>query len=181
MSGNMRRCTDIFRRLQRRSSNLVAWFGSLDRSRQHFFTSGMDTRTQEQRHRIMAAVKGRHTGPELAVRRLLFAQGFRYRLHVPELPGRPDIVLPRWRVAIFVHGCFWHGHGCSKGRLPRSRQDFWADKIARNRERDRKNSRTLRRTGWRVLVVWQCELRQCALQEKMLRFIHSTPADAYHR
>lgn len=96
----------------------------------------------------MASVKGRNTGPELVVRRLLHAAGFRYRLHVASLPGRPDIVLPKWRTAIFVHGCFWHGHRCPKGRLPKSRQDFWGDKIARNRERDRCAQRAIRSRGF---------------------------------
>lgn len=136
----------------------------------------MDTRTPEQRHRIMAAVKSRDTGPELAVRRLLFAAGYRYRLHVATLPGRPDIVLSKWRAAIFVHGCFWHGHACRKGRLPKSRRAFWTAKIRRNRERERTSRSALRKDGWRVLVVWQCELRQPRLLEKMLRFLDSSHA-----
>lgn len=135
----------------------------------------MDTRTEEQRQRIMAAVKSRDTGPEIAVRRLLFAAGYRYRLHVAALPGRPDIVLPKHRVVIFVHGCFWHGHRCRKGRLPKTRLDFWQAKIDRNRERDRAALIALRRAGWRVLVVWQCELQQPRRVEKMLRFITTPP------
>ena len=117
----------------------------------------MDTRTPEQRRRIMQAVKSENTGPELVVRRLLHSMGYRYRLHRKDLPGRPDIAFVSRRKAIFVHGCFWHGHDCPKGRLPKSRLDYWRPKLDKNRERDRTKAEQLEALGWAVLVVWQCE------------------------
>jgi DNA mismatch endonuclease (patch repair protein) len=119
----------------------------------------MDTRTPEQRRRIMQAVRSKDTGPELAVRRALFRLGHRFRLHRKDLPGKPDIVLPRYRLAIFVHGCFWHGHGCRYGQLPKARLDFWGPKIARNQARDAANTAAMEALGWRVLTVWQCQTR----------------------
>src|ERR1051325_667957 len=95
-----------------------------------------DTRTKEQRSRIMKSVGTRDTGPELAVRRMLHRMGYRYRLHRKDLPGRPDIAFPSRRKAIFVHGCFWHGHACSKGKLPKSRLDYWTAKVKANQDRD---------------------------------------------
>ncbi len=117
----------------------------------------MDTRTPEQRRRIMQSVKSKDTGPELVVRRLLHGMGYRYRLHRKDLPGRPDIAFGPRRKAIFVHGCFWHGHGCSKGRLPKSRLDYWQPKVDKNRERDRTKEEQLKNLGWSVLTIWQCE------------------------
>ena len=108
----------------------------------------------------MRSVKGRDTGPELAVRRLIFSLGGRYRLSPPNLPGRPDIVLARRRLAIFVHGCFWHGHDCPRGaRTPKANRDYWQAKIARNRARDATAASALAGLGWRVETVWECELR----------------------
>ena len=118
-----------------------------------------DTRTPAQRRRIMQAVKGKDTAPEISVRRLLHAAGFRYRLHAKSLPGRPDIVFPARGKVIFVHGCFWHGHGCQNGRLPKSRLDYWAPKIEANKERDARKEAELRDLGWDVLVLWQCETK----------------------
>ena len=117
----------------------------------------MDTCTREQRRRIMQAVKSRDTAPEMLVRQLLHSMGYRYRLHRKDLPGRPDVALLSRRKAIFVHGCFWHGHVCPKGRLPKSRLDYWEPKLAENRERDRKKEEQLRSLGWSVLVIWECE------------------------
>lgn len=117
----------------------------------------MDTRTPEQRRRIMQAVRSKNTEPELVVRRLLHSMGYRYRLHRKDLPGRPDIAFISRRKAVFVHGCFWHGHECPKGRLPKSRLDYWKPKISKNRKRDRANEEHLRSLGWSVLVIWQCE------------------------
>lgn len=119
-----------------------------------------DTRSPDQRRRIMQSVRTKDTGPEWIVRRLLHRQGYRFRLHSRHLPGRPDIVLPSRRIAIFVHGCFWHGHECRKGRLPKSRLEYWQPKIAANRHRDTKNVKELAALGWRVMVVWQCETRE---------------------
>jgi DNA mismatch endonuclease (patch repair protein) len=110
------------------------------------------------RSRMMAAVRGRDTRPEKVVRRALHANGLRFRLHVRSLPGCPDIVLRRWRVAIFVNGCFWHAHGCKDAKLPTTRQDFWREKLQGNALRDKKNINALRSEGWRVLVVWECQL-----------------------
>src|SRR4051794_18746271 len=119
----------------------------------------MDTVAPERRSAIMAKVKSKDTGPELALRRLLHRNGFRYRLHRRDLPGSPDIALPGRKVAIFMHGCFWHGHNCQWGRLPKSRLDYWAPKIAANHNRDARCEERLLASGWRSLTVWQCELR----------------------
>ncbi len=107
----------------------------------------------------MQAVQSEHTGPEKRVRRLLHAMGYRFRLHRKDLPGRPDIVLPGRRKAIFVHGCFWHAHGCRKGRPPKSRLDYWLPKLEENVERDRIKQEQLESLGWETLVVWQCETK----------------------
>jgi DNA mismatch endonuclease, patch repair protein len=135
----------------------------------------VDTRTQEQRSRIMASVRQRHTGPEWAVRRLLHAHGLRYRLHSKTLPGKPDIVFPGRKRAIFVHGCFWHGHNCSKGRQPKSRLEYWGPKLRANRQRDEWAVAELGRLGWESLVVWQCETKDPeALLEKLWVFLEGT-------
>jgi DNA mismatch endonuclease (patch repair protein) len=105
----------------------------------------------------MRAVRRSDTGPELAVRRLLFGAGYRYRLHCSGLPGRPDIVFKGRRKVVFVHGCFWHGHDCRKGRLPKSRVEYWRGKIDRNRSRDGRVLAELEAAGWASLVVWECE------------------------
>lgn len=107
----------------------------------------------------MSSIRSRNTKPEIIVRSLLHREGFRFRLHVRELPGKPDIVLPKYRAAIFVHGCFWHGHDCSLYRLPSTRPDFWQDKIDHNRASDRRARDALLAAGWRVAVVWECALR----------------------
>ena len=109
---------------------------------------------------MMAAVRGKDTKPEKLVRSRVFASGFRYRLHVPDLPGKPDIVLPRYTTAVFVHGCFWHGHGCPRGRRPASNTEFWNRKLDRNVERDREKTRALERQGWSVEIVWECRLER---------------------
>jgi DNA mismatch endonuclease, patch repair protein len=120
----------------------------------------------------MASVKSKHTGPEVAVRRLLHKHGYRYRLHPKHLPGSPDIAFIARKKAILVHGCFWHGHNCRWGRLPKSRIRYWTEKICANRERDEKKRRELATMGWRTLVVWQCELRNPGrLLSKLVRFL----------
>lgn len=111
------------------------------------------------RSRMMSGIRGRDTKPEILVRRLLHRQGFRFRLHVKDMPGKPDIVLPRYHAAIFVNGCFWHGHDCPLYRVPSTRTDFWLDKINRNRANDQKAKDALLATGWRVAVIWECALR----------------------
>jgi len=120
----------------------------------------VDTRTADQRRRIMKSVGTKDTGPEWTVRRWLHGRGLRYRLHPKQLPGRPDIVLPRLRLAIFVHGCFWHCHDCRRGRAPKSNLDYWGPKLARNRERDIRKAAELEASGWRVLTVWECETKR---------------------
>ena len=105
----------------------------------------------------MSRIRGRDTKPELVVRRWLWRQGFRYRLYVKALPGRPDIVMRKWRTVIFVNGYFWHGHECHRHR-PATNAQFWQDKITRNRERDERNQALLRTAGWNVIVVWECQL-----------------------
>ena len=113
--------------------------------------------TREQRHRCMSRIRGRDTKPELVVRRWLWRQGYRYRLYVKSLPGRPDIVMRKWRTVIFVNGCFWHGHDCQCHR-PATNAKFWQDKIERNRERDARNQALLQAAGWHVIVIWECQL-----------------------
>ncbi len=110
----------------------------------------------------MRRIKGKDTAPELAVRRQVFAMGFRYRLHGSALPGKPDLVFPKMRKAIFVHGCFWHRHGntkCKIARLPKSNCEYWADKLEKNVSRDAARRAQLRRMGWKTIVIWECEAR----------------------
>lgn len=130
------------------------------------------------RSAVMRRVKGRDTGPELKVRRLLTRLGARYRLHRADLPGRPDIILPRRRLAIFVHGCFWHGHDCARGsRVPEARRDYWTAKVAGNRARDSRNQAALSDAGWRVETVWECELKardRPALEDRLSRLLAET-------
>lgn len=127
----------------------------------------------KKRSEIMRRVRSKDTGPELALRRYLHSKGLRYRLHVKELPGQPDIVFPARRSVILVHGCFWHGHDCRRGRnQPKSRLDYWRPKIEANRNRDERVAKELRRLGWRVLVVWECEaLHPSRIYDKIARFL----------
>jgi DNA mismatch endonuclease (patch repair protein) len=119
-----------------------------------------DVYDAEKRSAVMRAVKGRGTTPELAVRRLIWSLGGRYRLNRADLPGKPDIVLPGRRLAIFVHGCFWHGHDCARGaRVPQANRDYWLGKIGRNRVRDAAAHAALEAKGWRVETIWECELK----------------------
>ena len=111
------------------------------------------------RSRMMAGIKGKNTKPEKLVRSLLHRQGFRFRLNVRDLPGKPDIVLPRYRAVIFVNGCFWHGHDCVRFKWPKTRTEFWRKKIEDNRANDQKVTQTLLAEGWRVGVVWECSIR----------------------
>ena len=108
----------------------------------------------------MSRVRGSNTTPELLVRKWLHSKGYRFSLHRLDLPGKPDIVLPRRRTVVFVHGCFWHGHvGCSRSTLPTSNRAYWKSKIDRNMERDKRNARRLRRNGWHVLTIWECMVK----------------------
>jgi DNA mismatch endonuclease (patch repair protein) len=107
----------------------------------------------------MRAIKSANTKPEILVRKALHAAGFRFRLHSKNLPGKPDIVLPKYRTVIFVHGCFWHGHDCEYFKVPKTRTEFWLNKITENKRRDKINADKLIELGWRVLVVWECDTR----------------------
>jgi len=107
----------------------------------------------------MAGIRGKDTKPELVLRRGLHAAGFRFRLHVRDLPGKPDMVFPKWRAVLFAHGCFWHGHDCHLFRIPSSRREFWETKIARNRVVDAASSNALQESGWRLGIVWECALK----------------------
>jgi DNA mismatch endonuclease (patch repair protein) len=118
-----------------------------------------DVVDQKTRSRMMAGIKGKNTKPELAVRSALHRQGYRFRLHRKDLPGRPDITLPQYSALIFVNGCFWHGHDCHLFRLPQTRTDFWRTKIEGNRERDTRNQSKLLKDGWALLRIWECALR----------------------
>ena len=129
----------------------------------------MDTRSRHKRSQIMAAVRSKDTTPELTVRRFLWSRGIRYRVHVGSVPGTPDIAIHRYKLAIFVHGCFWHGHkACSRGRLPKSRLEYWRPKIDANRTRDLAIAEELEREGWRQLVIWECQLRTQKAASKAL-------------
>lgn len=119
----------------------------------------MDTVDSETRSRIMSRIRDRNTRPELIVRRGLHALGFRFRLHRRDLPGKPDIVFPKYRAVILVNGCFWHGHDCHLFRWPRTRQDWWRAKIGRNQIRDEENRQALAQAGWRILEIWECALK----------------------
>lgn len=110
----------------------------------------------------MSKIKAKNTSPELVVRRFLYSHGFRYRVHQKDLPGKPDIVLPKYRTVIFVHGCFWHGHSCKIGsglRKPKSNTDYWIPKIEKNIARDKENQRMLESDGWKVIVIWECDVK----------------------
>lgn len=118
-----------------------------------------DVLTVAQRQLNMSRIKGKNTKPEMIVRQGLHARGLRYRLHDRKLPGSPDLVFPRHGAVVFVHGCFWHAHGCALSKLPATRQEFWREKLAGNATRDRRAIEALQTGGWRVLVVWECSLR----------------------
>jgi DNA mismatch endonuclease (patch repair protein) len=128
----------------------------------------MDTLTKERRSWNMARIRARDTRPELLVRSYLHKQGFRFRVHVKDLPGTPDIVLPKYKTLIFIQGCFWHGHeGCKEFRLPKTRTEWWAEKITRNKKKEAENSVKLDELGWNSLVIWTCELRKPRREETL--------------
>ena len=142
-----------------------------------------DKMTPEQRHYCMSRIHGKATKPELKVRQWLWRHGYRYRLNVKSVPGKPDIVMRRYRTAIFVNGCFWHGHhvetqciaslhditNSSCCKIPQTNREFWVNKIKRNQERDQKNYQVLHDNGWQVIVVWECQLTPKRIEETMLR------------
>ena len=130
--------------------------------------------TEQQRHYIMSRIRGKATKPELLVRSWLWKHGYRYRLNVNSVPGRPDIVLRKYRTAIFVNGCFWHGHeDCGKYAVPKSNTEFWLAKVTRNRERDQRNYKDLHDAGWQVIVVWECQLKKNHIENTMRGIEHS--------
>jgi DNA mismatch endonuclease, patch repair protein len=141
-----------------------------------------DRFTDAERSRIMSRVKGRDTQPEMKVRRLLHRLGYRFRLHRKDLPGKPDIVLPKYRTTVFVHGCFWHGHeGCKRAARPTSNTEFWNQKIDGNIARDAKAQAALEALGWRSLTIWQCEIKDIdALTERLTRSL-TTEGPFSHR
>ncbi|MDP3803785.1 very short patch repair endonuclease [Brevundimonas sp.] len=136
-----------------------------------------DVFTPEQRSAVMRAVKGRDTTPELAVRRILRAAGIGYRLGGRGLPGRPDLVMQGRRVAVFVHGCFWHGHDCPRGsREPKANAAYWRAKIARNRARDETSRRALEADGWRVVTVWECDMKAAGFADRLVAGVRGQAA-----
>lgn len=129
----------------------------------------MDVLSKDQRHKNMAAIHSANTKPEMIVRKYLFAHGFRYRLNHPRLPGRPDIVLRKYRTCIFINGCFWHGHeGCKYYVIPKSNTEFWTRKITRNIERDKRVQQELARMGWHCMTIWECELKPKQREQTLL-------------
>lgn len=130
----------------------------------------MDNISSSERSEIMARVRSKNSRPEMVVRKLVFAQGYRYRLHVRDLPGCPDLVFRKRGKVIFVHGCFWHRHaGCALARLPKSRVDFWTPKLEGNRKRDQRNKRALAKRGWKMLTIWECQLKDIDLLKATIR------------
>jgi DNA mismatch endonuclease (patch repair protein) len=146
-------------------------------SKEQKSADAMDRISSDRRSWLMSRVSSKDTGPELLLRRVLTQLGYRYRLHVRNLPGKPDIVFRSRRKAIFVHGCFWHQHaGCPKARAPASRQDYWLPKLARNRNRDTATAAELAALGWSVAIIWQCETKEdTALAERLAEFLGPPP------
>jgi DNA mismatch endonuclease (patch repair protein) len=138
-----------------------------------------DQFTPEQRSWIMRQVRSKNTRPELLVRSLTHRMGYRFRIHRKDLPGCPDIVFPKHQKIIFVNGCFWHGHSCKRAQLPVSRQDYWSKKIEKTKDRDRKHLEELRKLGWRILTIWECQLKDIdRLQQQILRFLGPRGTDS---
>ncbi|XVJ67443.1 MAG: DNA mismatch endonuclease Vsr [Lacibacter sp.] len=124
-----------------------------------------DVHTKEQRSYNMSRIKGKDTKPEMLVRKFLHAQGFRYKLHDKSLPGKPDIVLPKYKTVIFIHGCFWHGHtNCKYFTIPKTRTQWWINKINTNKTNDAKAVKALKKEGWKVIVIWECKLKPARME-----------------
>ena len=131
-----------------------------------------DIKSKEARSKNMSAIKGKNTKPEIAVRKYLFSQGFRYRINVAKLPGKPDIVLPKYKTCSLVNGCFWHGHeGCKYFVWPKNNAEFWKNKIEQNVARDKNNYRLLQEQGWHIVIVWECELKPINREETLKQLV----------
>lgn len=137
-----------------------------------------DIFSKDKRSQIMSKISGKETKPEILVRKFLFAHGFRYRKNDKRLPGKPDIVLPKYKTVVFVHGCFWHSHqGCKKSALPQTNYEFWKNKIQGNFDRDKLNRRELKKLGWKIIVIWQCQIKNRELFGRtMKRFVQKITA-----
>lgn len=132
-----------------------------------------DVHTKEQRSYNMSRIKGKDTKPELLVRKFLHAQGFRYKLHDKTLPGKPDIVLPKYKTVILIQGCFWHGHArCKYFTIPKTRTQWWTNKINANKANDEKAAKALKKEGWKVIVIWECQLKREKAEKTMDRLIN---------
>lgn len=141
-----------------------------------------DVLTREQRSALMSKIRGKGTEPEMIVRRLAHSLGYRFRLHRPDMPGSPDLVFPGQKKAIFVHGCFWHRHNCGRAYAPKTRPEFWSRKFSSNVARDRRVARALRRAGWNVLVVWECQTGSYEpLMRRLAQFLRSSAPDRTSR
>ena len=133
-----------------------------------------DVLTTAQRSYNMSRIKGKDTKPELLVRKYLHAQGFRYKLHDKTLPGKPDVVLPKYKTVIFIHGCFWHGHAdCNYFKIPKTRAEWWMEKINKNKQNDDIALILLKREGWKVLFVWECDLKWAAAEKTLTELLHT--------
>lgn len=130
-----------------------------------------DIFSKEKRSDIMSKISGKETMPEILVRRFLFSHGFRFRKNDKRYPGKPDIVLPKYKTIIFVHGCFWHSHDCKAAQLPETNREFWEEKISKNAKRDKRNQKELREEGWKVIVLWLCEIKSQKKRENRLRLL----------
>ncbi len=134
----------------------------------------MDVHEPEVRSYNMSQIKGKDTKPEMLVRKFLFSKGFRYRLHVKNLPGKPDIVLPKYKTVIFVHGCFWHGHeGCKYFVVPKTRTDWWLNKININRTNDERSNSLLGKENWKIMILWECELKPGVVEKTLQSLMHN--------
>jgi DNA mismatch endonuclease (patch repair protein) len=134
----------------------------------------MDVHEPEVRSYNMSQIKGKDTKPEMLVRKFLFSKGFRYRLHAKNLPGKPDIVLPKYKTVIFVHGCFWHGHeGCKYFVVPKTRTDWWLNKINTNRTNDERSNSLLGKETWKIIILWECELKPGVVEKTLKSLIHN--------
>jgi DNA mismatch endonuclease, patch repair protein len=135
-----------------------------------------DVHTKKQRSYNMSRIKGKNTKPEMLVRKFLHANGYRYKLHDKNLPGKPDIVLPKYQTVIFVHGCFWHGHSnCKYFVVPKIRTQWWTDKINRNKANDEKAVKALKKDGWKVITVWECKLKPAKLENTLTAILKKIP------